>query len=354
VPALYVLPSDLQRLPLGVSWASMGQPGGTKPSSDENFIALMDICLTASSLADDEMNQSVRCMLEFEEWYCPSHWASIMQNVGRLVARFTPIVDVPYCAIAYSAQPYPKQWSVLPQGGAWAERTIVGVYGVTQPAAIASGLNGIIVSGGYLTGQIGRYGQQIAACYSHGWPHANLAQPAAAGDQVVQVDEVCGFIGAAATVRDGGVSEDIQVLSVTQPAPPTWDPSLSYFPGSQTTFGSQTWMCTMPVGPFAPSGPQQPGSGAYWTTKTYPTGPGTLNLAQPLTYPHPGTPIPVTALPYSVRWGAALYAKAVGLERGLATVTAPGREGHPASTAEAIEDATVKAVAALRPYARMV
>lgn len=355
MPIPYLLPGDLARMPLGVSWKTMGQPGGTSPSPDENQAALLDLCLTATSLADDELNQSVRCSLVSEELYAPSHWASILQNqMARLLTAFNPVVDVPFAATTYASAPYPKTWKVLQPGMVWAERRPTGVYGVSSPSPVGGGLNSILMAGNLVASNLGRYGQQIAVCYSHGWPHADLTATASAGDQTLQVDETAGFVGAAATVRDGANSEDVQVLSVAQPAPAAYSPAYWYNPGNQVTYQGTIYQATLASGPFAPSGVQPPAQGPYWTTTLYPSGPGTLNLAVPLQFAHDPIPVQVTALPPGVRWGAALYAKAVGLERGLGTIAAPGHEGRPASTVEAIEDATVKAVAALRPFARIV
>jgi hypothetical protein len=351
----YDLPGDLQRRTLGVSWKTIGQPGGTQPSPEENQAALMDVCYTATSLANDELNQDVRSSLVTEELYAPSHWAAIMSNgMGRLLVAFNPVVDVPFMAVSAAAVPYPKTWTVLPPGSAWSERRPVGIYGVANPSGVSGGMNSILVAGNRLTGQMGRAGQQIAFCYSHGWPHAVLTEAADVDDVTLAVDEVCGFTGAAAIISDGANTETVQVSSVTLPTPSAYNPALMYFPGNFVTYGGTTYQATMITGPFAPSGSQQPGSGPYWATTLYPVGPGTLSLVAPLTKAHAVLPVLVTSMVGGVRWGMALYAKAVALERGLATLAAPGKEGKSVSTAEGIEDATVKAVAALRPFARIV
>ena len=352
--APYYLPADLQRLTLGVSWKTLGQPGGTSPSDPENQAAILDICHTATSLANDELNQDVRSSLVAEEVYGPSPWAGVLQSgVGRLILAFNPVVDVPFAAIAPASTPYPKPWRVLPSGAAWAEKRPTGVYGVSQPSPVSGGLNAVLLAAGILWKGV-PHSQQVALCYSHGWPHASLVSPAAAGDAVLQVDEVCGFTGAASTVSDGASTEVVQVVSVTLPGAASWSAGGAYFPGNLVAYNGQTWQATMASGQFAPSGSQVPGSGPYWSSSIYPVGPGTLNLASPLRNPHASIPVLVTSMPHGVCWGMALYAKSLVLQKGMATVAPPSREGKALSTSEAIEEATVAAVAALRPFARVV
>src|SRR5580658_1543473 len=97
--APYNLGADLQRLPLGISWKSIGQPGSTAPSAEQNAAELLEICHIATGLANDELNQDVRASLVSEEIYWPSHWASPLPAGGsRFLVAFNPIVDVPFSA----------------------------------------------------------------------------------------------------------------------------------------------------------------------------------------------------------------------------------------------------------------
>lgn len=357
----YNLPADLLRLPLGISLLTLGDPRSTTPNALQNAAALTEVCQIATNLADTELSQSVRCSLVSEEFYAPGHWASVLPNgMGRVVTVFNPVVDVPFAAACPAAQAYPKSWTVFPSGAAWSERRPTGIYGVSSPSSATGGVNSILFAACYMTRWLGRYGEQIAVCYSHGWPHADVLEPALAGSTTLDVDEICGFTGAAATISDGPNAEDVIITSVTQPTPSAYSATSSYFPGNQVTYNGVTYQATMANGPFADSGVQAPAptsnnsQSPYWGTNLYPSGPGTLNLLTPTVNDHLVTPVLITAIPQGVRWGMALYAKAVVLERGLATVAAPGREGKAVSTSEAIEDATVKAVAALRPFARIV
>jgi hypothetical protein len=146
----YNLGADLQRLPLGVSWKTIGQIGGTNPSAEQNQAELLEVCQIATGLANDELNQDVRSSLVSEELYFPSHWASQLPNsTARFLCAFNPIVDVPFAAVCPAAQPYPKSWVSAPAGSCWAERRPTGIYGVAAPSPVSGGLNAILTSGGF-------------------------------------------------------------------------------------------------------------------------------------------------------------------------------------------------------------
>lgn len=353
MPVPYVSPTDLLVLPLGISLRSLGQPAGTQPSSGQNEAAIWDICGLAASMADAEMNQDQRCSYVSEFEYGPGHWVSAPGNGSvRVMVAFNPVSDVPFCAVAPTGQKWPKSWTVAPAGSAWSERHPAGVYGTSAPGPASGGLNSILVAQPCFPVGWGREGTMIALNYAHGWPHAALTAAASQGDTEIQVSETCGFTGANATLRDPPNSEDVFITLATPAAASAWSSALSYFPGMLVTYSGTTWQATLPTGPLSPSGVQTPAQGPYWTSAVYPCGPGTLSLSGALQSAHASGVI-VTAVPYAVRWGAALYAKAVLLERGLATIAPGGKDGKPVSTADAIEQSTVSAVAALRPFARV-
>jgi hypothetical protein len=356
--APFLEPADLVAMPLGVSWSTMGQAGSTKPSDPVNVAALLVVCEFATSEVNRECNQSLPCQYVSEDWYMPDHRASILSNGnGRLLCSYNPIVSVPFGAFTAAQVAYPKTWTVAQAGALWPERRPLGVYGSSAPAGFGGGNNAIQIAGGLSWGYgggLGRGGLEWWVNYLHGWPHGQLTANCAKSAATIQVDEVCGMLGAALDILDGPNAEVVQCASVSYPTPATYSSTGNYWPGALVNDTSaNTWQCTIANGPGSPSGVQAPSNAStpYWSSVIVPVGPGTLTLANPTQFAHTA-PVLVTAMPRGVRQGTALYAKAWALQQGLATLSITG-DGRVVTIEETIMTAQKMAAAAVRPFSRV-
>jgi hypothetical protein len=352
-PPPYVSAVDLtQTLPLGVSWTTMGKVAGTNPNEQQNAAALDQVCRLASAQTRGEAQQDLACRLITESQRGPSSWiGTLPSGQGRMLARFFPIWKVVGAAVSDAAA-FPKNWTIIPPGYAYPEMT-------TMDGLLPSGLGGwsnaILLSPNYFGWAFGRYGMEVQVSYLHGWPHAQLTADVEAGADTIDVDVLDGYIpGARLEVMDGAAIEQVEIQSVTPATPAAYSATLTYPTGALVTLSATTYQCLIANGPGAPNGVQGPTStSAYWTTTIEPTGPGTVTLGGTLEFDHNAGTL-VTALPYSVRWATGLFAKAMALQRGLATVSLPGNAGKGVSTEEAIDSAIKEAVAALGPYRRII
>lgn len=363
--APYLEVADLLQQPLGVAWTAFGGgPTTSSPPDTDNASALLVGCEWASAEVNREANQNLGCALVSQDYYVPSHRASVQPNgTVRLLADLFPVLNIALALSSVSAQPWPKNWVVIPPGAAWPERRPVGVYGTSEPSGFAAGGNGILIGGGfgglgYWSGGLGRGGVQVFINYLHGWPHSVLVEDCTQGATSLAIDEVAGMQGAALNILDGTSAETVQVASITMPTPPAYSASGVYFPGVVVSDGAgNSWQCGVSNGPGTLSGVQAlpttlPTVGPYWSSAVVPAGPGTINLVAPTTYAHTA-PVLVTAIPKGIRWATALYAKAWSLQNGLAAVSIPGSDGHAVTTEEAIEEAMKLAAIAVAPYCRI-
>ena len=195
--APYLLTADLLQQPLGVAWTAFGGgPTTASPPDNDNASALLIGCEWASAEVNREANQNLGCALVSQDYYVRSHRASVQPNgTVRLLADLFPVVNVVLALTAPTAQPWPKNWLVIPPGAAWPERRPVGVYGTSEPAGFAAGGNGILIGAGYggiggWSGGPGRGGVEVFVNYVHGWPHSVLLSNCDASAPSLVVDEV--------------------------------------------------------------------------------------------------------------------------------------------------------------------
>jgi hypothetical protein len=356
VSSPYLLPADLVAEPLGISWRTLGAGNTFSPEAAQNQAGIMLIARQASSQADGECDQPLRCTLATEEFQAPSHRCGILPNgLGRLAASRNPITRVAYAQVtAASVLPAPT-WTQLPPGASYPEETPpYSGYSNTAPGGSHGGGQGILISGQYVNWSLGRMGIRGQISYLAGWPHAGVVADSAVGDMALLVDDVAGWSGASGWLLDGGNTEYIQVGVTTQAPAPAYNAAQNYYPGLYVSLGGQNYVCMVANGPNTANGPQTPGSSTtWWILATEPAGPGTLELLTPLEFPH-SAPVLVTTLPPSARWAVALLAKAQALERGVGTMTIEGAEAAGGGgLAAAISGARAEAALTLREYARV-
>lgn len=352
--APYLTSSQLTLWPLGVSWATVGMLSQTTPSQ-YNQAALSSICRLASNQVDSECGQTLRSMFITEPIRGPSHRLGFLpgNSTARLLTSWHPIRKIVGAAVAPTSQ-VPKTFTMVPSNAIWQESPPQGFYGTTTNEPYHGGNNSILCSSSYVSWTYGHYGTEVWVSYLNGWPHASLSVDAPAGSTTVTVDDVTGMVGSAPTFFDGADTEPTLVVGSSMDAAPAWSDQTTYAPGQTVTYNSAVYQVMIPSGPATNFGPQTPGSAsAYWGVTPEPTGPGTLNLSAPTAYAHAAGTL-LSAVPDDVIWACALYAKADALQRGLATVSLPGREGKAVSTEQAISDAIREAVAHLTVFRRII
>lgn len=351
--AAYLLPADLTWMPLGVSWGTVGQQGTTNPAQPANAFALDQVCRMATSHVRTEVQQELRSSFVTERLQGPGHRIGFHGSQARFVTSFMPVAKVVAGAVAFSAN-FPKSWTAIPPGAAYPEDNPMGSSGTSAPETFGGGMNAILISPQFVNWCAGRMGLEVQMSFLHGWPHTQLVADATAGDTTVQVDDLTGWLGAEGWLLDSASSEVVTAVGVDMATPPAYSDSVTYFPGQCVVYQSTTYQCLISSGPGAPNGSQTPpsSSGPYWSTTVEPVGPGAVTLAQPLSFDHVA-PVTLTALPYGIRYATALFAKAIALQRGLATLSVPATAGVSPTAEAAIESAERTAVATLNPYRRI-
>ncbi len=354
--APYQLPLDLQLQPLGVSWASTGQPGGTRPTPSQNTASLIQIGWQATGLADTECGQTLRATLETETLNAPSHRIGILPNgLARMAASQNPILRVVGVQVAVASS-MPWDWNKLPIGHFYPEEEPYGIYNSTAPGMATGGGQGILIDGVYVNWALGRQGTRVQVTYLAGWPHAALVTSVAAATSTLEVDDVTAWAGAVGWITDGASTETVACRSVAAAPAPAYTAALDYYPGQVASLSTGNYQCLNPNGPATHNGASAPipgTSSAYWLANPEPAGPGTMTLAKPLLFAHEA-PVLVTTLPPSLRWGVALYAKAQALQRGMATMAVPSGGSHGGGGLQpAIQQTLTDAAVEMLPFRRV-
>ena len=267
----YITPAMLTAAPLGISWNSIPSPTAT---ADQKLAEQLNICARATSMVDGYANQPLRATLDTEVFIGPGDFRCQNQpgsGVTRLLASRFPVLNVVSGQISASGS-FPRQWQAIPANQFEPDVPLLGVYGSSAPSGSGEGGQGILLAPGWVTWAFGRNAWRVQVSYFNGWPHGALNQAAAVAATALSVDDITGWAGAAAVIYDTRGQEFVTVNSVT--------PNI---PGSQI-------------------------------------GPGTLNLAQPLTYAH-AAGVLVSTLPAAVQQACMYFAVAQALTRG-ATATA--------------------------------
>lgn len=307
----YVTPAMLVNAPTGVAWDIIPYPQAVASLQLEEQY---NICNRATSMVEGYIEQVLRATVDTEYVSGPDYYVTVQQDTGlvRAIMRRWPILSV--LAVSYSPNAsIPRTWSTLPSGTADVEVPIIGLYGTTVPSSANEGGQAVLITPGYANWSMGRNGFRLAISYINGWPHSSLMSAVTAPTSTLPVDDVTAFTGAAAYVYDGSLTETIQVSSVTANA-----------------------QLTLPV-----SGVQVP------------SGPGTLNLASPITNSH-AEGIVVSSLPGSIIQATILACVVQALESGINAITIQNVPGSQTVGGHGVEQLDVEWRRMLKPYKRTI
>ena len=307
----YVTPEILTQAPTGISWSTI--PPGRDVTYEMRLAEQSNICQRATAQVDSYCNQVLRASINTEQYSGPNFRMTIQNGTGntRMILQRWPILDIISVQVSPNAV-FPRQWTSL-QSGQWdIEWPPLGLYGTNAPSGAGEGGQSIILPPGTTGWWLGRNGYQVKVQYVNGWPHTGLTTAATAGLNTIQVDdctgwtitsEATGVTGATGQVYDSGSQEVIQV-----------------------------------------------------TAATVQSGPGTLTLANPLTFNHDAGTM-VTTLPQSIIWATILFCSSIALTRGATATTVqtiPGGSGTAGSGMKGMSDLSGEAELLLNPFRRTI
>lgn len=307
----YVTPAMLINAPTGVSWNIIPEPGAF---ADAQTAEQMNICWRATSIVDTFCNQVLRATVDTEVLSGPgAPRVGVQQATGNglLVMRRWPVTEVLAVLIAPNRS-WPRVWTPVPVGMFEVDQPLINVATDTASATAPDGGSSILVAPGHVTWRYGRNGLRIAVSYTNGWPHTSLTADASAGDIVLRVDDVTGWVGASGFGYDGASTESVAVDSV--------------------------WAAVPLILPN--------GAGIVQT------GPGTITLTSPLAYGHAAGAV-VSALPTSVLWATVLAATTQALESGITAVTIQELPGSQTTGGKGVTDLQDQYEKLLNPFRRV-
>jgi hypothetical protein len=303
----YVTPDQLTMYPTGVSWDSIPNQ---RASDTEKYAAQVMLCQEATTMADARANQILRSTIQTEQLFGPGTYRvnSLPNGNTRLLLSQWPITSV--TAVQWAvANAFPLQFNPVPNGAWLIERPPLMLPGSSAAADSGTGGQSIQVGMGNITWWAGRGGCVIDTTYAAGWPHCGLTQAAAAGDEILYVDDCTG-----------------------------WAPTA---PGGQG--------CTGVIQDTALG--QQEAATVLAATAT--SGPGILTLSSALSSQHsPG--ILLSALPGQIQWATVLYAASLALTRGATATTIQTVRGGSQRTAGGHTTLKEQADCFLTPFMRVV
>jgi hypothetical protein len=317
----YVSPTTLQNAPTGIDFTTIPDPNDYNPAATN--AELWNMCVRATSMADQYCNQLLRASIDTEILHGPDYrvvvgpaaggayptpyWGTSGSNCRIILSRW-PILAVNTVKVAPNAV-WPRSWTTVPSGYAEPELPPYGLYNSSAPADDAYGGQAVLVAPGYVDWGLNRNGYIIQVQYTNGWPHTSLTATASAGTSTISVADTTGWAisnyeatvtGATGVVKDGGQQEAVTVTA------------------SSTT-----------------------------------SGPGTLTLSSALTYPHIAGTI-VTTMPAAVEQACILFCVAQALVRGATTTTIHSIGGHAQSTGGDMTGLNSEAEILLRPFRRTI
>lgn len=302
----YISFDQLQREPLGVSWASLVPRTGASSNELNNILA--DLCQQATGMVDGCCNQPLRATLNTEELTGPGDnrvGVDMSTGVASVVLRRGPVLQVTRVRVS-PARSFPRAWTTVTPGCYEPAIPVIGMYGTSSPADSGEGGQMVLIQPGWVTWDQGRRGYRVEVSYINGWPHTSLTASAAAGDSVLTVDDCTG-----------------------------WAPVAAGAPGA--------------VGVVYDAGQQE---AVTVTAASATSGPGTLTLASPLGFPH-NAGVMTTTMPDQLRWATALLCAAQALTRGATTTTVHATGGGTSQGSSAPKDFVAQAQALLNPFKRV-
>jgi hypothetical protein len=308
----YITPAVLRSAPTGIDWTTIPSRNADQRSQQAEQA---NICLRATGMIEGATNQVLRATLDEEFFSGPDYRVTISpQNcVARVTVSRWPILQVVSCQVA-STSVFPRTWTTIAANQLDIEKPPIGLFGAAQAADVPDGGQAILIAPGVITWLNGRNGYRIQLQYVSGWPHTSLTAPANDGATTVSVDDCTGW------------------------APSIYDPE-------DSTQGA--------VGIFYDGLYQEV---AMCTASSVTAGPGTLNLATPLTFQH-SAGVLFTTLPRSVMNATIDMASSIALERGATATTVQSVSGG-AGTAGGgplgVKELRELAKAAVSGYARVI
>jgi hypothetical protein len=316
----YISPLTLTNAPTGIDFTTI--PDVDSSPSQINA-EQWNMCMRATSMADQYCNQLLRASIDTEVLHGPvyrvvvgpqagggnlgAYWGTVGSNCRAIMSRW-PILAVNSVKVCGNGV-WPRVWTSLPAGYFEPESPPWGLYNSSAPADDAYGGQAVLIAPGYVDWCLGRNGYVLEIAYTNGWPHTSNTVNASAGATQITVSDTTGWAltsyagtvtGATGVFKDGGQTEAITVTA------------------SSTT-----------------------------------SGPGTLTLAAALTYPHEIGTV-VTTLPAAVEQACILFCTAQALVRGATSTTIHSIGGHVQSTGGDTAGLNSEAEILLHPFRRTV
>lgn len=276
--APYVSPAVLLNSPTGIDWESIPDFGS---SDAQQYTEALNLCQRASAAIDAYCQTALRATINTETVYGPgdTRCASLPDGTMRLMMSRPPVVSVIGGTVAPRASfPIGSGATTIPANMMAPEKPVTGIYGTNSPGPVGESGQAIIVAPGYGSWANGRMGLKFSITYMNGYPHCSITEDYPAGTSAIHVDDITGMVGhntgqvaegAFCTfyAADDAVQESNSVLSVS----PDTDGAIS--------------------------------------------GPGTLTLAYPTSYPHSSGEL-FSSLPATVQQACILMATSMALVRG--------------------------------------
>lgn len=316
----YVSPTQLINAPTGIDFTTIPD---TDSSPAQQNAEQWNMCMRATSMADQYVNQLLRATMDIEVLHGPDYrvtagpqagggwlspyWGTAGANCRAVLSRW-PVIAVNSVKTAPSGL-WPRTWTTVPPGYYEPEYPPYGLFNSSAPSDDAYGGQAILIAPGYVTWNLGRNGYILEVQYVNGWPHTSLTVNASAGNTTITVADTTGWAtgnyaatvtGATGTFKDGGQTEAVTV-----------------------------------------------------TASSATSGPGTLTLSSALQYPHQNGTI-LTTLPAAVEWACILFCTAEALTRGATSTTIHSIGGHSQSTGGDITGLNTEAEILLHPFRRTV
>ncbi len=271
-----------------------------------------NILWRASNLADAISHQPLRSTVSVEQVQGPDFRMTVDDSgVGRVMLSRWPVTQILAGRVSPRAA-IPRSWSPVPVTAMELEDPPITLLSPVVEGAAGAGGNAILVAPGYVSWRLGRNGYTFESSYLNGWPHAGVTESVAAGVQTVPVDDVTGMAGATCFFYDGAATETVTV---------------------------NTAAATTPVA--LPAG------------GTVQAGPGTVQLAAPLAYPHAEGTV-ISALPQDIAWAVILLAACQVLAEGATAVAIPDIAGALTSGGKGVADLKIDAEVILSTYHRVI
>lgn len=285
---------------------------------------IWNMAARSTSRVDGYLNQILRATADVELIHGPDYrvtvgpasggawptpyWGNTGAQNAKIILSRWPILEITAVKVCPNGV-WPRTWTSVPSGFFEPMTPSLGVYGSVAPGGSADGGQAILVGGGYINRCYGRNGWAVEVSYINGYPHCSLTAAVLAGATTVTVNDCTGwavtnyygtYTGATGRVVDSGQQEAVHV-----------------------TAASAT------------------------------TGPGTLTLSSPLSYPHQAGTL-VTTMPASVEQACIYFCAAEALTRGATSTTIHAVGGASQSSDKGAEDLIAEGELLLHAFRRTI